>query len=694
MRHGTAVQHESPATPGTLDDSCINTIRFLAVDMVENANSGHPGMPMGAAPMAYVLWSRFLRFNPRNPDWPERDRFVLSAGHGSALLYALLHLTGFDLSLDDLKQFRRGGSRTPGHPERGRTPGIEVTTGPLGQGVANAVGLAVAERHLASQFNQPNLPVIDHRTCAIASDGDMMEGVCAEAASLAGHLRLGKLTVYYDSNHVSLSAATKITFDEDVGKRFETYGWHVQHVDDGNDLEALTQATQAAIDDEARPSLIVVRTHIGYGSPNKQDTYGVHGKPLGPEEVAATKKNLGWPLEPAFHVPEDVHAHFRESLERGARLELDWRALLATYQIRHPEQYETLERCWRGELPLGWDQDLPHFAPDDGPLATRNAGHKVLNAIAPNVPNLVGGDADLAPSTKTRLEKQGSFQPAGLGDESVDGSPKGEWNYRSANISFGVREHAMGAMLNGMAAHGGLIPFGSTFLIFSDYMRPAIRLAALSRLGVKYVFTHDSVMLGEDGPTHQPIEHLASLRAMPNLIVVRPADANEVTEAWHVALTRRDEPVALVFTRQELPVIDRDNLSSAAGLQRGAYVLADCGDRPDLILLASGSEVHLALDARKQLHRGDWEVRVVSFPSWELFEEQPREYRESILPPHVTARLAVEAGSTLGWERYVGDQGRVIGIDHFGASAPGEVNQREFGFTVERIVAQAQELLQ
>jgi transketolase len=694
MKQVATSRERQTRAQNALDELCINTIRFLAVDMVQKADSGHPGMPMGAASMAYVLWTRFLRMNPRDPDWPDRDRFVLSAGHASALLYALLHLTGFDVSLDELKRFRQWASLTPGHPEREQTPGVEVTTGPLGQGLANAVGLALAERRLASQFNRPDFPVVDHRTYAIASDGDMMEGVASEAASLAGHLRLGKLICYYDSNHVSLSAATKITFNEDVRGRFEAYGWDVQHIDDGNDLTAIEQATQAAIDNQDRPSLIIVSTHIGYGSPNRQDTFQAHGSPLGEEEVAATKKNLGWPLEPAFHIPDEALAHFRKAVERGEEQEAAWRRLLESYRQRHAELRETFDRWIRGALPDNWDSDLPSFQPGDGPIATRKAGHKVLNAIARHVDNLIGGSADLDPSTKTDLDGKGSFHAEGSGDDHVQGSPKGAWNYGGANIAFGVREHGMGGILNGIAAHGGLIPFGSTFLIFSDYMRPSIRLAALSRLGVKYVFTHDSVMLGEDGPTHQPIEHLASLRAMPNLIVLRPADANEVTVAWRLAMLHHEGPVALVFTRQGLPVIDRAKYATADGVERGAYVLADCeGHHPKLILMASGSEVHVALGAYEKLSEVGEAVRVVSFPSWEVFEAQPDDYRDAVLPPDVAARIAVEAGATLGWERYVGSRGCVIGIDRFGASAPGKVNQDKFGFTVGNVLTHAKELL-
>jgi transketolase len=694
MSQSTATRERPSRADAALDELCINTIRFLAVDMVERADSGHPGMPMGAATMAYVLWTRFLRFNPQDPDWPDRDRFVLSAGHGSALLYALLHLTGYDLSLNDVRRFRQWDSPTPGHPERERTRGVEVTTGPLGQGVANAVGLAIAERHLATRFNRPDFPVVNHRTYAIASDGDMMEGIASEAASLAGHLRLDRLIVYYDSNHVSLSADTSITFSEDVGRRFEAYRWHVQNVEDGNDLSAIEQATQAAIDEHERPSLIIARTHIGYGSPHKQDTFKAHGSPLGKEEVEATKSNLGWPLEPAFYVPDEVRARFRDAGDRGGKLQAAWAELLESYRLRHADLHERFDRSVRGSMPAGWDQDLPTFSLKDSPLATRNAGHTVLNAMARKVDTLIGGSGDLDPSTKTVLQGQGSFQACGVGDDSVQGSPTGAWDYGGANIAFGVREHAMGGILNGIAAHGGLIPYGSTFLVFSDYMRPAIRLAALSGLAVKYVFTHDSVMLGEDGPTHQPIEHLASLRAMPNLMVLRPADANEVAVAWRAAMLHNRGPVALVFTRQKLPVIDRGKYAAVGGAAKGAYILADCADGdPELILIASGSEVHVALGTYEKLRDSGRRVRVVSMPCWELFEAQPAAYRAKVLPPQVKARIAVEAGATLGWERYAGDQGRVVGIDHFGASAPGEVNREKFGFTVEHITALAKELL-
>ncbi len=686
---------EKSSKPFTeLDTRCVNAIRMLAVDMVEQADSGHPGMPMGAAPMAYVLWTRYLRCNPKNPAWPDRDRFVLSAGHGSALLYALLHLSGYDLPLEEIKRFRQWGSLTPGHPERGETPGVEVTTGPLGQGFANGVGLAMAERYLAARFNRPGFEVVDHHTYGICSDGDLMEGIAAEAASLAGHLGLGRLIYLFDNNHISLAAETRIAFTEDVGRRFEAYGWQVLEVEDGNDLAAIDRALAEARQERARPSLIMVTTQIGYGSPRKQGSFEAHGAPLGAEEVRATKKNLGWPTEPPFHLPPAVVDAFRQAVERGEGLEAKWNAMMHQYDDRYPDLREKWGRAIRGELPPGWDGDIPSFAADHKPIATRSAGGKVLNAIARKVFNLIGGSADLDPSTKTALEGRGSFQPPGSGDDSVQGAEKGEWNYAGANIAFGVREHAMGAILNGMAAHGGIIPFGSTFLIFSDYLRPALRLAALSRLAVKYVFTHDSVALGEDGPTHQPIEQLASLRAMPNLTVIRPADANEVAAAWKVAMQIDDGPVMLVMSRQNLPVLDRRKVASALGLAHGAYILADPPEgRPELILIATGAEVHPALDAWRQLTGQGRRVRLVSMPSRELFEKQPRDYRDEVLPPDIPARIAIEAAASFGWHKYVGLNGAIIGIDRFGASAPGEVNLEKFGFTAENIMDKAEELL-
>ena len=662
------------------DQLCINTIRMLAADAVEKARSGHPGMPMGAAAMAYVLWTRFLRHNPKNPAWPNRDRFVLSAGHGSMLLYSLLHLTGYDLALDELKNFRQWGSKTPGHPEHGITPGVETTTGPLGQGFANGVGMAIAERHLASVFNRPGHEIVNHFTYGIVSDGDLMEGISHEAASLAGHLGLGKLIYLYDDNHISIEGSTEIAFTEDRSKRFAAYGWQVQQVTDGNDLEQLSTAIAAARDETRRPSFIAVRTHIGYGSPNKQDTAGAHGEPLGAEEIKLTKQNLNWPAEPAFYLPEEAVSHFRAALEKGTQLDRSWQEAFTAYQKAHPE----LAACWRqwtdSSLPESWEREMPFFDADTKGVATRVASGKILNAIAGRMTNLMGGSADLAPSTKTLIDNEGDFQPPG---------------FEGRNMRFGVREHAMGAILNGMALHGGLIPYGATFLIFSDYMRPAIRLAALMKLHVIYVFTHDSIGLGEDGPTHQPIEQLAALRAIPNLKVVRPCDANETVAAWKAALKSMGGPVALVLTRQNLPVLDRTVAGPADGLQKGAYVVHGPQDsRPDLILMASGSEVHIALAAAAALADKGIAVRVVSVPCWELFEEQLEEYRRLILPVEVTSRLAIEAGSPQGWYRYVGSRGIVIGLTHFGASAPYQMLYDKFGLTADHVVEESLNLLE
>jgi transketolase len=669
-----------------LDQLCINTIRFLSVDAVQKANSGHPGMPLGAAPMAYVLWTRFLKHNPSNPTWYNRDRFILSAGHGSMLLYSLLHLTGYDLSLEQIKQFRQWESKTPGHPERGLAPGTEVTTGPLGQGFGNGVGIAVAERYLASRYNRPGFDLIDHFTYAIVSDGDLMEGVASEAASLAGHLGLGKLIYLYDDNRVSLAASTNLTFSEDRAKRFEAYGWHVQSLPDGNDLKSIEMALEAARLESSRPSIILVRTHIGYGSPHKQDTFGVHGSPLGEEEVKLTKKNLGWPEEPPFYIPAMALNHFRQAVKQGNHAEKEWNSKLFTYQETFTELAEELQKIMKGELPLGWDGDIPQFPVESKGMATRVASGKILNVLAPKLPMLIGGSADLNPSTHTALEGMGDFENPHFLPQDKQGSSGGEWGYGGRNLHFGVREHGMGAILNGLAAYGGLIPFGATFLIFSDYMRPAIRLAALMGIHVIYVFTHDSIGLGEDGPTHQPIGQLATLRAIPNLVVIRPCDANETAAAWQVAIGLRDRPVALILTRQSVPILARTQETLADGLNRGGYILAEAtGDKPDVILIASGSEVHLVLGARQKLQGQGTDARVVSMPSWELFNAQSKKYRDSVLPPSVQVRLAVEAGVTQGWHQYVGDLGDVIGIDRFGASAPGPVVMREYGFTVENV---------
>jgi len=677
-----------------LDSLCINTLRFLAVDAVQKANSGHPGLPLGAAPMAYVLWTRYLRHHPADPLWPDRDRFVLSAGHGSMLLYALLHLSGYDLPLEQIRQFRQWGSLTPGHPERGVTPGVEVTTGPLGQGFGNGVGLAMAEAHLAARFNRQGFDVIHHYTYALVSDGDLMEGVASEAASLAGHLRLGKLIYLYDNNHVTLSAGTDITFTEDCARRFEAYGWHVQSVENGNDLAALDVALGAARDEQGRPSLILVHTHLGYGSPNKQDSFEAHGSPLGTGEVQLTKENLGWPVEPPFTIPQPALDHFRQALARGAQWQAQWNARLQAYSQAYPDLARELQQTLRDELPEGWDADIPEFPADAKGMATRVAGGKVMNALAPHLPALIGGSADLDPSTHTALKGLGDFEPATMQILDDQGEDGGGWSYAGRNLHFGVREHAMAAILSGLAAHGGLIPFGATFLVFSDYMRPSMRLAAMMGLHVVYVFTHDSIALGEDGATHQPVEQLAGLRSVPGLTVLRPADANETACAWRVALHRRVGPVALVLTRQNVPTLDRSRFAPAEGLRQGGYILCDApGGKPALILIATGSEVALIVAAAEKLRAQHIAVRLVCLPSWELFDEQPAEYRQAVLPPEVGARLAVEAGSSMGWHRYVGDRGDVLAVDRFGSSAPGDVVQREYGFTVDNVCARALAIL-
>jgi transketolase len=652
-----------------LDQTCVNTLRFLAVDMVEQAKSGHPGLPLGAAPMAYVLWDRFLHHNPANPTWPNRDRFVLSAGHGSALLYALLHTTGYSLPIEELERFRQWESRTPGHPEYGRTPGVEATTGPLGQGFAMGVGMAIAERHLRSTLNQGGVPLVDHFTYGIVSDGDLMEGVASEAASLAGTLGLGRLIYLYDDNHVSLDGPTDWTFTEDVSRRFEAYGWQVIRVPDGNDLSAIDAAIREAKADSARPSLLCVRTHIGYGSP-LQDTHKAHGEPLGPANTRATKEKLGWPLEPPFLVPEESRVHFREALGRGARWQGEWEATRDRFRRENPDAARAAESQLSGELPIGWDSDLPTFVPADGPMATRDAAQKILAALGAKIPGLVGGAADLASSTKTVLPNTPDFSSK----EAV-----------GRNFHFGVREHAMVAILNGMALHGGLLPFGSTFLVFSDYARGALRLAALQQTHAVFVFTHDSIGMGEDGPTHQPVEHLASLRAIPGLTVFRPADANETTVAWALAV-QRPGPSALVLTRQKIPVLDPGRHPVADGARRGGYVLVPAvSGVPEVVLIATGSEVSLALEAHARLAAHGTSAQVVSLPSWEVFEEQPDAYRDSVLAPG-TPKVSIEAGVTQGWERYVGSDGESIGLHRFGASAPGPEVQRRLGFTVEHVL--------
>ena len=679
-----------------LDQLCINTIRTLALDAVQRAESGHPGLPLGCAPLAYVLWTRFLRHNPQNPKWANRDRFLLSAGHGSMLIYSLLHLTGYDLPLEELKNFRQWGSKTPGHPEYGLTPGIEITTGPLGQGFANGVGMAMGAAHLAAKFNKDEFPVIDHYVYSIVSDGDLMEGVASEAASLAGHLRLGKLIYLYDDNHVTIEGNTSLAFSEDVPKRFAAYGWHTSVVEDGNDLAAIERAIRDAQSVADRPSLISVKTVIGYGMPTA-GTRKAHSDAPGAEAVRETKKHLGWPEDKEFYIPDEALQHFRQAIERGAQQEQQWHELVERYAQAHEELGRAWQTLMKGELPAGWEDKLPSFA-DAKPMATRAASGECINALAPVIPALVGGSADLGPSNNTDIKDGGSFA-AGTYDGRI--------------IHFGVREHAMGATMTGISLNGGLIPFGGTFMCFSDYMKPAIRLAALSEVQVIYVFTHDSVGLGEDGPTHQPIEQLAGLRAIPHLYVIRPADPHEVREAWRVAITRRHAPTALVLTRQKVPTIDRKTYAPAAGLQRGGYILAEAtytGARPiaadaapdfvedepttpELIIIATGSEVALALEARTQLQQAGTPTRVVSLPCWELFEAQDAGYRNDVLPPGVTARLSVEAGARLGWDRYTGPQGDCVCLDRFGASAPGDVALRELGFNIENVLKRARALL-
>ena len=686
----------SPPTASTpaLDQACINAIRLLSMDAVQKANSGHPGLPLGAAAMAYVLWTRFLKHNPANPDWWDRDRFILSAGHGSMLLYSLLYLSGYDLPLAQIQQFRQWKSRTPGHPERGLTPGVETTTGPLGQGFANGVGMAIAESYLAARYNRPGHKVINHFTYAIVSDGDLMEGVAYEAASLAGHLKLGKLIYLYDDNCISLAGATDLSFTENCSMRFESCGWHTVRVEDGNDLKSIESAIRAARAESTRPSIIIVRTKIGYGSPNKQGSSEAHGSPLGVEEVQLTKKNLGLPLEPAFYVPDEAIGYFRRALERGKEAEAKWKETLAGYSEKFPDLAAEFQQSMRGDLPKDWDAKLPSFPADSKGIATRSASGKVINAIGPGIPVLIGGSADLNPSTKTVIKDAGDFENPDFKPDNVEGSTGGVWGYQGRNLHFGVREHSMGSISNGMAAHGGIIPYTATFFVFSDYMRPPIRLASLMKLGVIFVFTHDSIGVGEDGPTHQPIEHLAALRAIPELVVIRPCDANETAEAWRVAIESRHRPVALVLTRQEVPTLDRTLYAPAEGVRRGAYVLADTsGKKPDLILIASGSEISLIIAAQQKLAERGIVARVVSMPSWELFDSQSKGYREEVLPPAMTARLSVEAGITQGWSKYIGDKGEIIGLDHFGASAPGKVVFEKFGFTVENVVARAMKLI-
>ncbi len=661
------------------DRRCVNAIRVLAIDAVEKANSGHPGMPMGMAPAAYLLWTRFLRYNPANPAWYGRDRFVLSAGHGSMLLYSMLYLSGYELTLDDLKRFRQLGSRTPGHPEYRVAPGVETTTGPLGQGFANAVGMAIAAKHLAARFARGDRELFDHRIFAIVSDGDLMEGVASEAASLAGHLGLGNLVYLYDDNRITIDGSTALAFSEDVCLRFEAYNWHTQVVEDANDLAALARALTNACEERERPSLIRVRSHIGYGSPHRQDSNEAHGKPLGAEETRLTKQNYGWPPEPPFFVPPQVLTYFRQCGSRGAQLEAEWKRAMEQYERRYPAEAAEFKRMIAGELAAGWEAELPIFSPKEA-LATRQSAAAAQQAICRKVWNLFGGAADLNESTFTDVAAGGDFERG---------------SYEGRNLHFGIREHAMGAILNGIALHGGLIPYGSSFLVFSDYARPAIRLSALARLHVIYVVTHDSIGLGEDGPTHQPVEHLASLRTIPGLTVIRPADANEAVHAWRVALTWRDGPVLLALSRQKVPTLDRSAMAAASGLERGGYVLTEtAGRRPDMILIASGSEVHLALGAKPKLEAAGVAVRVVSMPSFELFERQDAKWRQSVLPDEAGRRLAIEAGVALPWYRWVGRRGDVLGMTGFGASGPYQEVFAHFGFTVDNVVARALRLME
>ena len=662
-----------------LDQLCINTMRFLAIDAVQQANSGHPGTPMGAAPMAYVLWDRFLRHNPDDPKWSDRDRFILSPGHASAMLYALLHLTGYDLPLEELKHFRQWGSKTPGHPEYGLTPGVEMTTGPLGQGFAHGVGMAVAERWLADHYNRPGHEIINHYIYAIVSDGDLQEGVASEAASLAGTLRLGKLVYLYDDNDISIEGNTDIAFAENVAQRFQAYGWHVIGPIDGMDVEHVASAVRMARGERNRPSLIICRTIIGYGSPNKAGTASAHGEPLGEEEARLARERLGWPYQEPFFVPPEALHHLRQALERGKSQQQEWQSKVEAYRHAYPSEAAQLEEALRGDLPEGWDRGLEDlFKSGDKPIATREASGRVMNALVDRVHAFTGGSADLAPSTKTLLKDHGHY---------------GFEEYCGHNLHFGVREHAMGAIANGMALHGGVIPYTATFLIFSDYMRPPIRLAALMGQRVVYVFTHDSIGLGEDGPTHQPIEHLLALRAVPDLVVLRPADATETVEAWKVAMNRRNGPTVLVLSRQNLPVLYHGDEAPASSVQRGGYVLWDGSEKPDVILMGTGSEVHIAMEAGKLLREEGVAARVVSLPSWELFDAQPAEYRDSVMPPEIAARVSIEAANPLGWERYVGREGVAIGIPHFGASAPAEVLYEKFGLTAQRMVQEVKKLV-
>ncbi len=675
-----------------LENKCIDTIRFLAADAIEKAKSGHPGMPMGAAAAAFTLWTRHLKHNPKNPQWPDRDRFVLSAGHASMLLYALLHLTGYDLTLDDIKNFRQWGSRTPGHPEYKHAPGVEVTTGPLGQGLANAVGMAIAETHLAARFNREDEKLVDHFTYVMASDGDIMEGVAAEACALAGHLRLGKLIVLYDDNKVTLAGAASLSSTENTEQRFKAYGWQVQKVADGNDISAIDRAIKKAKKDTEHPSLICAQSTIGFGAPCKQGKCDAHGSPLGTDELQKTKESLCWTTDSTFYVPEDVSKLFRKALSRGKKYEKQWQDTLNTYRQKETALAAEFERSTKGDLPDNWESALSEFPNGSKDVATRKAGEIVMQAIASKVPELMGGSADLNPSTFTWLKGMGDFQSPLRSQEGLHGMVGGSWNYTGRNIHFGIREHAMGSITVGMALHGGLIPYTATFLTFADYMRPPMRLAALMGLRAIFVFTHDSIGVGEDGPTHQPVEQIMNLRQVPNMTVIRPADANETLEAWKIAISNTSGPTTLIFSRQNLPVLDRSVCGAASGVRRGGYILWESAPNPELILISTGSEVSLTLTAARKLTENGTKVRVVSLPSWEIFDRQTQEYRDSVLPPAITSRIAVETGIKLGWEHYVGLQGMIIGMETFGASAPGPVLYEKFGFTVEKIVAAAKEL--
>ena len=679
MKENILTQETSKNT-AEIDQLCINTIRTLSMDAVQKADSGHPGTPMALAPVMYVLWTRFLRYNPKNPKWFNRDRFVLSNGHASMLQYAVLYLTGFDLSLDDIKHFRQWESKTPGHPEYQITPGVETTTGPLGQGIMNAVGMAMAEAHLAQKYNKPDLEIVDHRTYAFCGDGDFMEGASSEAASLAGHFKLGKLTFVYDDNHISIEGDTKLTYSDNVAKRFEGYNWHVQNIGDkANDLEAIAQAFRNAESIADQPSLIILRSHIGYGAPNKQDTSDAHGSPLGEEEIKLTKRFYGWDENKTFYVPDEVIENMHNAIDIGQQLEDQWNELLTKYKDKYSKLSIEFNDALNNKLPSDWEKSIPQFKTENGPIATRNAGGKILNSIAAKIPWLMGGSGDLSPSTKTLIDDSDYFEAG---------------KYANRNIAWGIREMSMCACSSGMALHGGVRPFAATFFIFTDYARPAIRLACLMKLPVIYIMTHDSIGLGEDGPTHQPVEHLASLRAMPNMCVIRPADANETAWAWRAAIQRTEGPTMLVLTRQKLPVFDRSKVTYADGVLKGAYILSkEYKDSPDIILIASGSEVQLILAAQEKLRERDIATRVVSMPSWELFERQSEDYRNEILPPHIKKRLAVEAGASFGWCRWTGDSGVVIGVDRFGSSAPAKENFKHYGFTVENIIEKSLHLL-